>query len=257
MFDTYVTRDIALLRSFFSDDPARAAYLLGDLDAPYFNACRWFVAATHARPVAVLLSFEALGEPVLLSHGAPDGVAAICDGFASELALACWAKIPIAHREAFESIFSIIRAQPLWTMELTNFRPVDNAGVVPLSESNLPEMLSLYEAGAENYFQASQMPAAVYFGRYDNGRILSVAGTHVYSPREHVAVLGNIVTAEDARNRGHARAVTSRLIEELHRRGCTTIALQVAADNAPAIATYRELGFVFRDVVLQARCERP
>jgi len=254
---TFTTRDTALLRAILGGDPARAAYLLGDLDAPYFDACRWFVAEAYASTVAVLLSFEALGEPVLLSHGAPDGVAAICAAYASQLAPSCWAKIPIAHREAFSSIFSMVSARILWTMELTDFVPVEAAGVVPLSEGNLADMLSLYESGAENHFQASQMPTAVYFGKYAGGRLLSVAGTHVWSARERVAVLGNIATAEDARNRGHARAVTSRLIEDLRRRGCTTIALQVAADNAPAIAVYRRLGFVFRDVVLQSRCQRP
>jgi ribosomal protein S18 acetylase RimI-like enzyme len=254
---THPTRDVALLRTLLNDDPARAAYLLGDLDAPYFDHCRWFVALAHERPVAVLLSFEALSKPVLLSHGAPDGVAAILDAFAAELAPDCWAKIPLAHRDAFERVYTIVQSQNLWTMELRRFFPVaDAAGIVPLGERDVQEMLPLYASGAEHYFEASQMPAAIYFGRHEADRLVSIAGTHVFSPRERVAVLGNIVTAEGARNRGHARAVTSRLIEELHCRGCATIALQVAADNQPAIAVYRRLGFLFRDVILQSRCER-
>jgi GNAT superfamily N-acetyltransferase len=255
--DTFRTRDINLLRDFLGDDPARAGYLLSDLDAPYFDVCRWFVAAINTRPVAVLLSFDALHEQVLLSHGAPDGIVAILKAFGTEFTPAFWAKIPIGHRGAFEPIYSIVHANTLWTMELSNFIPADVTGVVPLSKNNIPDMIPLYEKSVENYFQASQMPAAVYFGKYKDGRLISIAGTHAYSPREHVAVLGNIVTAADVRNHGHARAVTSRLVEELRRRGCTTIALQVAADNAPAIAMYRELGFVYRDVVLQSRCERP
>jgi GNAT superfamily N-acetyltransferase len=253
--DTFLTRDIALLRGFLKDDPGRAGYLLGDLDEPYFESCRWFVAGARSRPVAVLLSFEAFEEPILLSHGAPDGIAAIFRSFGTELAPVCWAKIPLAHRGAFESTFSILDPQPLWTMELGTFRPVPSEDVVQLSVASLPDMLRLYENVVENHFRASQMPLALYFGRYDDGRLVSVAGTHAYSPREHVAVLGNIATASDARNHGHARAVTSRLIQALRERGCATIALQVAADNAPAVATYRQLGFVFRDVVLQARCE--
>jgi len=252
----FPTRDVALLRSVLNDDPGRAAYLLGDLEAPYFDTSRWFVAAARALPVAVLLSFEALDEPVLLSHGAPDGVHAICNAFAQELAAPCWAKIPLAHRGAFDSVFSVVRAQQLWAMELKDFRPAGATGAVLLSANDLPKMLALYSSVSEHYFQASQMPSAVYVGRYEGGRLLAVAGTHAYSPRERVAVLGNVVTATDARNRGHASAVVTRLIEELRRRGCTTIALQVAGDNAPAIAAYRQLGFVFRDVVLQARCER-
>jgi GNAT superfamily N-acetyltransferase len=253
---TFLTRDILLLRAFLRDDPARAGYLLGDLDPHYFEKCRWFVAAAYDRPVALLLSFEALDKPVLLSHGAPDGIAAILDTFGHKLAKACSAKIPIAHREQFVSFFSIVYAQALWTMELTNFCPVISSGAVPLSESNLPDMLPLYDTSSENYFEAGQMRAGVYFGRYKDGRLLSIAGTHAYSPREHIAILGNIVTAVDSRGQGHARAVTSRLIEELRQRGCTTIALQVAADNEPAIAVYRSLGFIYRDIVLQARCER-
>jgi len=254
--DAFLTRDATLLSRFLQEDAARAAYLLGDLEAPYFVSCRWFVATAAGQPVAVLLSFEAVAEPVLLSHGAPDGIAAIMERFGTELAPVCWAKIPAGHRGAFESVFEITRFQPLWTMELTAFFPVNAPDVLRLSEADLPAMLRLYEGIDEHYFLASQMPGAIYFGRWRDGRLVSAAGTHAFSPREHVAVLGNIATAGDARNQGHARAVTSRLIEELRLHGCSTIALQVAGDNAPAIASYRHLGFVFREVVLQSRCQR-
>jgi ribosomal protein S18 acetylase RimI-like enzyme len=78
----------------------------------------------------------------------------------------------------------------------------------------------------------------------------------VLAPAEGIAVLGNIVTTVSARRRGHASACTARLIEALAAQGCETVALQVAADNAHAIACYRNMGFRFRQVVLQSHSTR-
>ena len=255
----FASRDATLLRPLLAQDAARAAYLLGDLDEPYFSQSRWFVAAWRERPVAIVLSFEGLSEPALLSHGAPDGVAAIFRELGDTFMPRCWAKIPLAHRESFAESFAIVREDPLWTMEVSqgDFRAdAADPAVVPLGVEHVPQIAAMYTGEHEYFFEPAQVASGVYVGAYAGERLAAVAGTHVFAPREQVAVLGNIVTAPEYRGRGLGGAVTSRLVEELHRRGCRTVALQVFATNRPAIALYRRLGFAFRDVVLQARCER-
>ena len=117
-------------------------------------------------------------------------------------------------------------------------------------------MLELYEAYPDNFFEAGQLDWGLYFGRYAEEELVAISGTLVLSEREEIAMLGNLVTAPEARGRGHARSCTSRLVEALHERGCRTVALHVAATNAPAISCYRRLGFSFRSIVLQAYCIR-
>lgn len=253
------TTDAALLRAFFRKDPVASALLLGDLDEPYRQWCRWFVATYRERPVGVVAVYEGLSTPALLSYGAPDGVAAVLRECAAELPAECDAKIPPEHREAFAESYRIVGCDPQWVMGLdpADFdRETETGGVRPLDHSDLPAMLELYEAYPGNFFEPGQLDSGLYFGRSVDGKLVAISGTLVASEREEIAMLGNLVTAPEARGRGHARASTSRLIEALHERGCRTVALHVAATNAPAISCYRRLGFSFGGVVLQAVCVR-
>lgn len=47
----------------------------------------------------------------------------------------------------------------------------------------------------------------------------------------------------ECRRNGYARALISALSEHAERRGCRKVYLEVAADNAPALALYSSLGF--------------
>jgi ribosomal protein S18 acetylase RimI-like enzyme len=56
-------------------------------------------------------------------------------------------------------------------------------------------------------------------------------------------VVTALTVAEPARRRGLATAVTAALAAWGAGRGATSCLLQVAADNAPALALYARLGF--------------
>ena len=53
----------------------------------------------------------------------------------------------------------------------------------------------------------------------------------------------DVVTAEDARGRGHATLACAWLLSWAWQHGAHAAYLQVSADNAPALAIYRKLGF--------------
>jgi predicted GNAT family acetyltransferase len=79
-----------------------------------------------------------------------------------------------------------------------------------------------------------------------------VAGVHVYSEAEGVAMLGNIATRPAQRGRGLARAATAALAVALAQRA-RHIGLNVKADNAPALRLYERLGFRTEFVYEEAR----
>jgi predicted GNAT family acetyltransferase len=81
-----------------------------------------------------------------------------------------------------------------------------------------------------------------YYGVKEDGRLVSVAGVHVYSPRYGVAALGNVATRPAWRGRGLAKRATARLCQS-RLEHVPHIGANVKADNLPAIACYRRLGF--------------
>lgn len=259
-FEVHETRDKTQLRALLAEDPVAAAYLLGDLVEPFFSQCRWLVAGYRRRLEGAVLLYTGLSVPALLTYGAPDAIEAILDQFAPELPSTCYAKLPLEHADAVHAHYRSHQVERLWVMglraaELISKSPTLDA--TQLSKSSpLEPILALYTEYPGNYFEPSQLECGMYYGAYAAGRLVSIAGTHVLAPAEGIAVLGNITTAASARRSGYASACSARLIRGLAAAGCKTVALQVAADNGGAIACYRSMGFRFRGIVLQARCER-
>jgi [ribosomal protein S18]-alanine N-acetyltransferase len=58
-----------------------------------------------------------------------------------------------------------------------------------------------------------------------------------------VADVQRVAVVPDCRRRGLATGLLHELIDEAGRRGCARMMLEVAADNAPAIALYSSAGF--------------
>ena len=109
---------------------------------------------------------------------------------------------------------------------------------------DLPALTDLYaEAYPGTWFQPRMLETNRYVGIEEDGRLLCVAGVHVYSPNWRVAALGNVATAPSARGQGLAKASCSYLCRLLLADGIETVGLNVRADNATAVRVYEQLGF--------------
>jgi ribosomal protein S18 acetylase RimI-like enzyme len=127
-----------------------------------------------------------------------------------------------------------------------------------LSPGDLPEVEAFYaEAYPGTWFVPRMLETRRYVGLREDGRLVCIAGVHVYSTKWRVAALGNVATLSTHRLRGLAQAVCSHLCRLLLDDGIDTIALNVRADNAPAIAAYTVLGFEpvaqYEEVLLEDR----
>lgn len=254
----YETRDRNELRALLAVDSVTTAYLLGDLADPFFGHSRWLIAAYRERPEGVVLVYTGLSTPVVLSYGAPDAVSAIFTAHPEILAAPCYAKIPLEHEQAYTQHARVEARERLWAMGLTadKFQRTPSSVNVErlMSSTSAAELETLFRDYPGSFFEHSQLESGLYYGARSSGALIAVAGTHVFAPKEGVAVLGNIVTAKRERGRGLGQACTSALVSALFERGCCIVALQVGEENGPAIACYRNMGFSFRGVVLQSRC---
>jgi predicted GNAT family acetyltransferase len=117
--------------------------------------------------------------------------------------------------------------------------PVDVLGT-----EDLDDLAELYrEAYPGTWFEPHQLDSGRYVGIREDGRLVCVAGLHVYSPAYGVAALGNVATLPAARGRGLAQGACAALCRLLLDDGIATIALNVRADNIAARRAYERIGF--------------
>jgi predicted GNAT family acetyltransferase len=96
--------------------------------------------------------------------------------------------------------------------------------------------------GGPIFYTASHLAEGVYYGVFAGGRLVSIAGTHVFSPTERIAVIGNVFTHPTYRNGGLAKLATSAVTEALLQH-CPDVFLTVESTNIPALKVYDALGY--------------
>jgi RimJ/RimL family protein N-acetyltransferase len=121
------------------------------------------------------------------------------------------------------------------------FRP-GLGDAVRLDAGDTRHLTRLYELGLAGSLPSEAVAGGVYYGVRRGTRLIAAAGTHVISPMFGVAAVGNVFTHREYRNQGLAKVVTSAVTAELLR-SVDDVVLNVRADNPPALAAYRALGY--------------
>jgi ribosomal protein S18 acetylase RimI-like enzyme len=120
-----------------------------------------------------------------------------------------------------------------------------------LSENDAPAMADLVAISQPGPFGPRTPLLGRYLGVRDGGRLLAMAGERMRLPG--YVELSAICVHPEARGRGYAVALTSRLMRMALDRGEVPF-LHVRPDNAGALALYRRLGFeTRRDLVVTWR----
>lgn len=235
------TRDKTLLRDFLERDRLRAAYAVADLEEREFARTRWGVATEGAEPIAVVLEYGGLTPQPLFVMGDPDGIVAVLrDVIRPRLAYLAADEGLLA---PIGSLYRIDPGPPMVRMWVNRqmFRPVQGP-VQRLAPADAADLNRLYGLGFAGWLPADSIARGVYYGVRVAGRLVAAAGTHVVNPQDRIAAVGNVMTHIDFRGRGFAKQTTSAVTAELLR-ACDDVVLNVRADNPPALAAYRALGY--------------
>ncbi len=235
------TTDRVRLREFLERDRLFAAYAICDLSEREFSRTRWGIATSGDELIAVALEYSGVTPQPMFVMGEPDGIAAILrDVVRPRVAYVA------ALSESIPAVTQHYRLEPgpemvrMW-VDRTSFQPT-TAQVERLLPVDAHDLNRLYQLGFAAWLPPSAITEGVYYGIRVNGRLVAAAGTHVIGREAGLAVVGNVLTHVDHRGRGYAKAVTSAVTAELLR-SCDQVVLNVRADNPPAIAAYRHLGY--------------
>ncbi|MCU0506301.1 MAG: GNAT family N-acetyltransferase [Chloroflexi bacterium] len=230
------------IRSFLEQDRTFSAYALCDLDDREFARTRWGIATHEGTAVAVVLEYAGLSPQPVFVLGERDGIAEVLRRVIRPR-VAYVAALP----DALPAVSESYRVDPgpqmvrMW-VDRAAFRPYPSE-VRRLYPGDVGDLNRLYQLGFTSWLPSSSVAEGVYYGIHVGGRLVAAAGTHVISRAAGIGVVGNVMTAVEYRGRGYAKATTAAVTAELLR-SCDLVVLNVRADNPPALAAYRALGYV-------------
>ncbi|MCC7363609.1 MAG: GNAT family N-acetyltransferase [Dehalococcoidia bacterium] len=230
------------IRSLLRPRVEYTAYALGQLEPGLFERTKWFWARGDTGTGLVLHSRGGLGDATFVT-GDTDAIAAalsIHPGPANT-----YATCQPQHLDVLQDVYRLSNQQPMIRMAVRRerFAPVATTATVVLSGVDIRRINALYGSeGGPSYYVPEHIDAGVYRGVVTEGRLVAIAGTHVVSRHEGVAVVGNVFTHPAYRGHGFATVATSAVTEALLRY-CDDVVLTVDPRNTPAVRAYQRLGY--------------
>ncbi len=235
-----------------SQDPVWNCFALADLQAPLRQYSQFPIAyreGSNEHAICLVLCHPSIGQ-VLSPCGAEAGVAAILKHLTlPERPLIQSQRVHIPLLQHYYQPETGWKELLRMTISPTSLRLQVHAPHHPVKQltiSDLSTLKNMYASYSENTFPADLFTQNLYFGVYEGEQLVAAGGTHVLAADFHIAILGNVLTAPQARRRGYATAITAALVTKLFEQHYSLVILNVFADNDDAIRIYQRLGFQMR-----------
>ena len=263
------------IREFLLTDRFFADYARGDLDPEHFRFTQWFGTEEDETLCALVMLYNDLNPPIFFAMGEACGIELILDRAIqhSQLSLSIREEhLPLVERfyqaKPVPMLKMALVREDFWAagqaIENRTLRAGADRRPAPTKESpafeieiasrfalamtrldiaHMPLLEELYSHGGGDAFRQRSLELGVFYGVFDNKRLVSVAGTHIVSDQERIAALGNVMTHPDYRGQGLATIATDAVCKELLDRGIELIGLSVSRSNEAAIRVYEKIGF--------------
>lgn len=243
-----IISDRSRIESFLRQNPALHLYELGDLDDFFFPYTSWYGHEKEGVIKSLALLYTGTELPVLLALDDPGSASmpVLLNELKDQLPKRFYCHLTRGYEKLLEDKFSFEPHGTHHKMTLTDnarLEAFDVSCAVQLGARDKEEIMEFYaSAYPGNWFDARMLETGQYFGLRQKGRLASIAGIHVYSPKYKAAALGNIATLPEFRGQGLGTSVTAALCRNLLKT-VDIIGLNVKTDNANAVRCYQKLGF--------------
>ena len=240
----YVVRPLSdpdEIRKLLAPHRAYAAYAIGQLQPGLIEKTQWHLARGAAGDALLLHSQGGLGnalftlgvgeplEAMLQLYPGPRHTFLTCQTRQQETALRHFV-LPVASTMARLHV------------DRERFQPVEG-DVRRLTGRDVHRINSLYRAdGTAAFYTAANIDRAIYYGAFEDGRLVAVGGTHVVSALDEIGVVGNVFTHPLYRGMGFGRRVTGAVTHDVLE-SCREAVLSVDPANVAAVRAYERLGF--------------
>jgi RimJ/RimL family protein N-acetyltransferase len=233
--------DRAEIRGLLLPHKSYAAYALAQLGPNLFGLSDWYTSSGDGGSALLVHSRSGLGR-ALIAIGDPASLAAVLSIHPGPHFT--FGSLRPEHRSVIERYFVMTREQTMLRMAISaeSFTAVEGQAV-RLRGKDARQINRLYSSeGGPTAYSPRHIEDGVYHGVLENDRLIAIAGTHVVSASEGVAVVGNVFTHPRYRGLGHSTVATSAATAELLK-SCALVVLTVEADNEPAVSVYERLGY--------------
>jgi len=222
-------------------------YSIGDLDDFFWPYTAWYGKRSNGTLDSVILIYTNPQLPVVLALSEQgDTLQELFSSVIGILPSRFYAHVSPGLESVLHSRCIIESQGAYLKMSLRDASVVNDfpcPDIVPLSYTETEAALEFYSKHFPgNWFEPRILLTNQYYGAKVDGRLVSIAGVHVYSPHYRVAALGNIATIPSFRNKGYGKQVTAAACRSLLR-SVDSIGLNVRADNPAAVSCYTKLGF--------------
>jgi RimJ/RimL family protein N-acetyltransferase len=227
---------------FLAQDRPWGGYAICDLEPGPRERSHYWVACRSAEVVALCLLFRMRDVCSLHTFGEAAGVGALLHDMADSPDHA-YVLIREQHLEAIRSRYEMKWPDRMYRMLATRetFSPLASLAR-RLEPRQAPAVAELYATPRGRSVRAQAMLAQTCYGVWQEGRLVSIAGTHGLSRQRGMAAIGNVFTHPAYRGRGYAKMCVGALTADLLRT-VPEIILNVNARNAPALRVYGRVGF--------------
>jgi len=140
-------------------------------------------------------------------------------------------------------LHQMIAHEPRLTDAETQAEPPVGAKIRVLAQKDAPAMVELAELTEPGPFRLRTMELGDFFGIFHGDRLMAMAGMRIQVPG--ATEVSAVCTHPEARGRGYARMLMSRVMERIVATGRTPF-LHTLAENTGAIRIYESLGFTVR-----------
>lgn len=244
------------VRAILETSPAYSAYALAYLDPHLFDLAEFYQATAGDKRALIMHARGGLG-PSTFSIGEPALVATLMQLHPGQRQafLTC----ETTHVDQILDTHNLWRPQTMLRMQVSResfVRPDLNIEARRLIDADADDLNRLYALEDDGlHYSGRQVSDGIYYGVYNRGRLVSSAGTHIFSGYEGVAVVGNVFTHPDHRGHGYGTAATAAVTEHLLRT-CPLIVLNVDPANRPARHIYDTLGYTEHGRLMEAMATR-
>jgi ribosomal protein S18 acetylase RimI-like enzyme len=250
--------DKAVIEKFLADEPGLHIYEIGDLDDFFWPYTTWYASEDAGQIQELALVYHGAGSPVILAISEqPERMQALLASLLPVLPREFYAHLSPGIEAALTADYQLDSHGPHYKMLLRDpaaSAMIDTSQVSQLTSDDLAEVLAFYEVSyPENFFDPRMLESGCYFAMREEGKMVSIAGIHVYSPLYRVAAIGNVTTHPSCRGRGLGTITCAKLCQELLKH-VDQVGLNVKADNLAAISCYKRLGFEIVAEYVEVNC---